>query len=203
LAEEICRPVGVEQLVAQGISPDRRRSLVRFRYAGCVRQEMKRTSGEMVAPMLVACCGFLFALLLLLLLTTQPFSVPTEVCVALSGVTVYLAYRATKRIDLMENKALSARSVLLQVAFSHCRCDYSIVTQNLEEPEMVGNPIPKGSRAVCRARAVLVEEYPGAIEEEIRELEFRSLHIPEDLLTALHRLYRREERSNEGKSGAF
>ena len=51
--------------------------------------------------MQVACCCLLFVLLLLLLLTTHPFSVPTEVCVALSGLTVYLAYRATKRINLM------------------------------------------------------------------------------------------------------
>ena len=147
-----------------------------------LRQETKRTSGETVAPMLVACCGFLFFLLLILLLTTHPFSVPTEVCVALSGVTVYLAYRATKRIDLLENKALSARSVLLQVAFSHCRCrDDAIVLPNLARPEMVGKPLPTGYCEVCSARAVLAEEFPGTVEEEIREREFHKLHIPEDL----------------------
>jgi hypothetical protein len=146
------------------------------------RQEMKGTNGEMVAPMLVGCCGFLFFLLLLLLLTAHPILVGTEECVALSGVTVYLAYRAMKRIDLMENKALSVRSVLLQVAFSHCRCrDDAIVLQNLEEPEMVGKPLPKGYCEVCSARAVLAEEFPGTIEKEIREREFHKLHIPEDL----------------------
>jgi hypothetical protein len=143
---------------------------------------MKRTSGEIAAGMLVACCGFLSVLLLLLLLTTHPFSVPTELCVALSGVTVYLAYRATKRIDLMENKALSARSVLLQVAFKHCRCrDDAIVLPNLTVPEMVGKPLPKGYCEVCAARALLAEHFPGTVEEEIRERQFRNLPIPEDL----------------------
>jgi hypothetical protein len=143
---------------------------------------MKRTSDVMLAPMLVACCGFLFYLLLLLLLTTHPFSVGIEGCVALSGFTVYLAYRATKRIDLIENKALSARSVLLQVAFSHCRCrDDAIVLPNLEQPEMVGKPLPKGYCEVCSARAVLAKEFPGTIEKEIREREFHKLDIPEDL----------------------
>lgn len=143
---------------------------------------MKPTSGEIVVGMLVVCCGFLFFSLLLLLLMTHPFSVPIEICVALSGLTVYLACRAAKQIDIMENKALSARSVLLQVAFSRCCCtDDAIVLPNLTVPEMVGKPLPKGYCEVCSARAVLAEKFPGAVEEEIREREFHRLPIPEDL----------------------
>jgi hypothetical protein len=46
---------------------------------------------------------------------------------------------------------------------------------------MVGKPLPKSYCEVCSARAVLAKEFPGTVEEEIREREYHKLYIPEDL----------------------
>jgi hypothetical protein len=113
------------------------------------------------------------------------------------GLLLYIRFLVRER-DRQKEKLSAACPVLLQVAFSKCRCtDNAIILQDLAEPEKVGTPLEKGYCEVCHARAVLAEEYPGEIEREIRICEFQGLPIPEDLFTALRRFYGRKERSNE------
>jgi hypothetical protein len=69
-----------------------------------------------------------------------------------------------------EEKLLRVRNVLLDTAFQECRCDpNAIITDAPMEPELVGKPVGKGYCHVCRARSTLKEQFPGAIETEIRE----------------------------------
>ena len=88
-----------------------------------------------------------------------------------------------KAARLQEIKLVAARSALLQVAFLECRCvDNAIIIEDLMEPEKVGKSPGKGYCEVCRARAVLREHYPGAIEEKKRERQFsRFPCVPKDL----------------------
>ena len=62
------------------------------------------------------------------------------------------------------------RNVLLDMAFQECRCNpNAIISEAPDEPELVGQPIGKGYCHVCKARAALKEQFPGAMETEIRE----------------------------------
>lgn len=69
-----------------------------------------------------------------------------------------------------ERKLSILRSVLLDMAFQECRCNpNAIITEAPDEPELVGQPIGKGYCHVCQSRAALTEQFPEAIETEIRE----------------------------------
>jgi hypothetical protein len=62
-----------------------------------------------------------------------------------------------REVESRDEKLLSARCVLLDIAFQECRCESA----------------PKGYEGccnVCGARAVLKAQFPGAIEFRIREL---------------------------------
>jgi hypothetical protein len=62
------------------------------------------------------------------------------------------------------------RNVLLDIAFNECRCSpNAIITESSDEPELVGQPVGKGYCHVCQSRAALSEQFPEAIETEIRE----------------------------------
>ncbi len=62
------------------------------------------------------------------------------------------------------------RNTLLEMAFEECRCNRnSIITEAPDEPELVGQPIGKGYCHVCQSRAALKDQFPAAIETEIRE----------------------------------
>ena len=62
------------------------------------------------------------------------------------------------------------RNVLLDMAFQECRCDLNaIIIDAHMEPELVGKLAGSGYCHVCQARAALKEQFPGAIETEIRE----------------------------------
>jgi hypothetical protein len=73
---------------------------------------------------------------------------------------------------LADEKLMAARNVLLDIAFQDCLCKSA----------------PKGFEGcciVCRARGVLDERFPGAMEELMEErldaLQFEESYIPEDL----------------------
>ena len=69
-----------------------------------------------------------------------------------------------------EQKLSILRNVLLEMAFQECRCNpNAIITESPDEPELVGQPIGKGYCHVCQSRAALKEQFPEAIETEIRE----------------------------------
>jgi hypothetical protein len=110
----------------------------------------------------------------------RPFAIILVVAI---GVGLWLLFESlAKKVRLAEEKLLIVRSLLLDVAFSECRCsDKAIYLENPMEPEKVGKPLEKGYCEVCQARAILREHYPGAIEEEMRERQFHRLPFPEDL----------------------
>jgi len=78
-----------------------------------------------------------------------------------------------REVASRDEKIRGARFVLLEMAFQECRCEKSA---------------PKGYEGccyVCRARGVLEEHFPGAIEELMQErlnaFAFEETYIPEDL----------------------
>jgi hypothetical protein len=76
-----------------------------------------------------------------------------------------------KGILLREGRLSILRNALLDVAFHECRCHPNTVVVDCPmEPELVGRPAGKGYCDACRARAVLKDQFPGAIEFRIREL---------------------------------
>jgi hypothetical protein len=75
-----------------------------------------------------------------------------------------------KRLVWRDEKLLAVRNVLLDIAFQECRCSpNAIITESPDEPELVGQPIGKGHCHACQSRAALKEQFPEAIETEIRE----------------------------------
>jgi hypothetical protein len=126
----------------------------------------------------------------------SPLSLSIVLAATVVALLLYISFLVRER-DRQKEKVSGACLALLPVASKECHCNSSIIIQDLEEPEMVGRPLPKGSCEVCCARAVLPGEYPGEIEREIRTREFQRFPIPEDLFTALRRFSERKERSNE------
>jgi hypothetical protein len=78
-----------------------------------------------------------------------------------------------REVESRDKKLLGARFLLLDIAFQECRCEQSA---------------PKGYEGccyVCRARGVLEEHFPGAIEELMQErlnaFAFEETYIPKEL----------------------
>jgi len=98
---------------------------------------------------------------------TRPFAIMVVVGIA-AGLWLRIEFLA-KKVRLAERKLLIVRSLLLHLASLECRCsDNAIIIEDPMEAEKVGKPLEKGYCEVCRARAILREHYPGAIEEEMR-----------------------------------
>jgi hypothetical protein len=75
-----------------------------------------------------------------------------------------------KRLEWRDKQLLGVRNVLLDIAFQECCCSpNAIIAESPDEPELVGQPIGKGYCNVCQSRAALKEQFPEAIETEIRE----------------------------------
>jgi hypothetical protein len=69
-----------------------------------------------------------------------------------------------------KRKLYVLRNVLLDMAFLECRCNTNaIITEAPAEPELVSRLFGKGYCYVCQARLTLKEQFPEAIETEIRE----------------------------------
>jgi hypothetical protein len=92
-----------------------------------------------------------------------------------------------KAAQWRERKLRIARDVLLQVAFEKCRCDpNAIITECPMEPEMIGKPVgSRGHCSVCGARAVLREEFPGEIQQRVREFTLQGLPVPDEIVSCL------------------
>jgi hypothetical protein len=103
-----------------------------------------------------------------------------------------------------ERKLLIARDVLLQLAFYKCCCGpNAVITENPIEIESVGktNRI-KCYCSVCETRAFLREEFPGAIQQRVREVTLQKLPVEEDLmswLTPSQRIILEDERGSGWK----
>jgi hypothetical protein len=98
----------------------------------------------------------------------RPFAIILVVAIAV-GLWLRIEFLA-KKMRLAEEKLLIVRDLLLDVAFLECRCsDNAVIIEAPMEPEKVGKPLEKGYCEVCRARAILEEHYPGAIEERERD----------------------------------
>ena len=75
-----------------------------------------------------------------------------------------------KNAEWSKRKLSILRNVLLDIAFNECHCSpNAIITESPDEPELVGQPAGKGYCHICEARAVLQEQFPEAMETEIRE----------------------------------
>ena len=91
-----------------------------------------------------------------------------------------------KEIIWRDEKLLRVRNVLLGVAFRECRCNpNAVIIEAPMEPELVGKPAGKGYCDVCEARAVLKEQFPGAIQYRVREHVLGGSPVPEVLLSYL------------------
>jgi hypothetical protein len=102
------------------------------------------------------------------------------------GIGWVIAYLLKYSISAAE-KLGALRDELLAIAFQKCFCKPKpIITEAPGAPELVDRPVWRGDCHVCKARELLEEHFPGAVEEQMQErlndiaFGFKT-DIPEDL----------------------